>query len=219
MKPLKLDDFRGPVGPPHEVIARVACKADSGQWRVRDLEETFEARVAASCLVQPSSEDEVLVCRSGERAWILAVLEREQDGPVVLRNRSDVVFQSTEGFVKIEGRQGVQVETQGECKVSASRLRVLSRLLEVVNEQLNWFGVRVEGRFRSLRMVGDTVESVVNRLFQRARFSRREVEGLEQVRCGKLDYSAESTMRLHACHVMALADELAKIDGDQIHLG
>ena len=219
MKPLRLDDFRVPEGVPLEAIARIDCEVENGHWRLRDAEETFDARLASSCLLLPAPGDEVLVCRLEERAWILAVLERAQEGPAVLRNRTDLVFQSTDGCVKIEGGQGVQVETQGECKISAGRLRMSSRLLEVVNEKLSWVGNRLEGRFRSLRMVGDTIDSVVNRLFQRARFARREIEGLEQVRCAKLDYSAESTMRLHARHVMTLADDLAKIDGDQIHLG
>ena len=73
--------------------------------------------------------------------------------------------------------------------------------------------------FGRVRIVSDLIESFADRLLQFARWSQRTVEGIDQVRSGQIDYRAEQLMQLQAQNLVANASNLAKVDGDQIHLG
>ena len=48
---------------------------------------------------------------------------------------------------------------------------------------------------------------------------RRTVEELDHVRAEQIDYAAKKTMSLHGDNAIVTANELVKVDGEQIHVG
>jgi len=67
--------------------------------------------------------------------------------------------------------------------------------------------------------VGRFFDAVFERIAHKSRWSYREVEEMDQVRSGQIDYRSAKNLNLRGKHALITAEELVKIDGDQIHLG
>jgi Protein of unknown function (DUF3540) len=49
--------------------------------------------------------------------------------------------------------------------------------------------------------------------------SLRTVEAMDQLRAGQIDHVAQGTLNLHGENAVVTAEELVKLDGEQIHVG
>ena len=202
------------------VVGRVVSKV-SGSWQVttEDGADT-RANAAASCLLQPRPGDRVLLFCTGQQSWILAILERsesradnviETDGPLTVRSRTGSVSLAAETRLAMTGRSRIEMESPS--------VGVRAGLLNLVARRADWLAGRVEGKFDSLQLVGKLVQSVFDLVRQKSRASYREVESFDQVRSGQIDYRADHTMSLKARNIVGKADDLARVDGRQIHIG
>ena len=70
-----------------------------------------------------------------------------------------------------------------------------------------------------LALVTETLDSVLDRFSQRVKRSYRTVEETDQLKAERIDYTASSTMSLHGENALVTAEQLVKVDGEQIHLG
>ncbi len=178
-----------------------------------------KARQASSCLLLPQSGDRVLVFMSGDECWILAVLDRKGTEPLKISSSHDLVLQSVDGSVRVNGRKGVDIESRNRVSVESADFRLSSAFAEVITGKLNWLGQQVEAHFGAVRLFGRLFESVVERFSRKSRSSFREVEEIDQVRSKHVDYRADGNMCLRGRTVLAKGKDLVKVDGDQIHMG
>ena len=86
-------------------------------------------------------------------------------------------------------------------------------------DRLHAVGRDVTASIGQVKLVGNLLESFVDRVTQFAKNTLRVVEGADHVRSGVADYQAEQTMSLRGRQLLATAEELVKVDGGQIHLG
>lgn len=205
---------------PIHAVVQVAS-IDGETIRVAGKAGTFLARRAASCLLQPEVDDRVLV--SGElpdALYVIAVLERAADKPQCLALGEGVAFSVVDGkhlTIAVTGklalRAGSELALDADELVARARQGTLlfSRLRSLARDAVLTIG---HGR-----LIGDLVESTLGRLMQFAGASQRTVAGVDQVRSGNIDYRAEQTMNLQAQNLLANADKLVRVDGEQIHLG
>jgi hypothetical protein len=77
----------------------------------------------------------------------------------------------------------------------------------------------VRAQIDKLKLFAEHVDSVAERVAARVRRSYRTVEECDQVRAERIDYVAKGTMTLHAENALLTAEELVKLDGEQIHVG
>jgi hypothetical protein len=185
-------------------------ETDSGRRR---------ARRALSCLVEPRARDRVLVATSTSEAWVLAVLERADTAPVELRVDGDVTLAAPSGRLGLVAQDGVAITTASEVAVASASLRVSTVAAEVSVDELGFFGRVLKGDVGRMQLVADAVDSVIGRVTQRAQRVYRFVEELEHVRAERLDMQAKRTLHLRGKDTLMSAEELMKINGDQIHLG
>ena len=210
---------------PHEadrlgVVGRVVSKeADAWMVATEDGAHT-RAHAAASCLLQPQASDRVLLFRTGQKSWILAILERsdsqgdnviETDGPLKVGSRTGSLSLAAGTRIAMTGRSGIEMKSPS--------VGVRTGLLNLVARRADWLAGKVEGKFDSLQLVGNLVQSVVDLVRQKTRASYREVESFDQLRSGQIDYRADQTMSLKGRNIIGKADDLARIDGKQIHIG
>lgn len=208
----------GAAAAPAQFAARVEQAIAAG-WRLRADHGPVLARRAAGCLLRPKAGDRVLVFAERDEAWILSVLDRtgagerviETDGPMGLRCRS--------GNISIHAEKCVEVRGDEAIELRSARLGVRAAVTRLVSKNVTWLCDRCEGRFNVLRLVGRACEGLFDRFRQRARTSIREVETLDRVHSGEIDYRAEANLSLEARNLLSRAEHLARIDGDQIHLG
>lgn len=110
-------------------------------------------------------------------------------------------------------RAPVRLVTRGNTElVVDGALSVSSRAFSLASARALFDVERVDAVFGK-------VEAVIERVLQRVKRSYRFVEETEQVRAGCIDIAAQSTMSLHAENAMVTADNLVKVDAEQIQLG
>jgi len=197
----------------------VALRAD-GSIAVRTGNGDHEARRALSCLVAPEVSDLVLVALSPtEGAFVLAVLKRESGAATALAVDGDLEVRLTSGRFRVAAQEGVELVSARTVSVVAAGLDLNAGEGNVVLQRLSFLGDAVRAEIDRVRLIAGRFDSVLERLSQRVKRSYRTVEEMDQLRAERIDYTAEKTMSLHAEHTLVTADELVKLDGEQIHLG
>jgi Protein of unknown function (DUF3540) len=195
-------------------------EAGGGLLRVRAAACEYEAKRALSCLVEPIADDIVLVALAPNgAAYVLAVLEREEGARVTLSAEGELTLRQRHGRLTIAAQDGIDLVAAEDISLMGRALRVTAAEGSVVVEKLAVVGGAVLAELDRVKLVAHTFDAVLDRLSQRVRNAFRDVEETDQVRAERIDYTATSTMSLHAENAVVTAEQLVKIDGEQIHLG
>ena len=80
-------------------------------------------------------------------------------------------------------------------------------------------GSRSSPTLPRLRVVGDLLETIAEHVLLRTRRSSRFVAETDQSRSGSVDTRAETSLHLHARAAFVSAQDLVRVDADQIHMG
>ncbi|EYF05089.1 DUF3540 domain-containing protein [Chondromyces apiculatus] len=201
-----------------------------GAFTVRTGDFDCTARRARSCLVAPQVGDEVLVSFGREgRCFVLAVLDSApevQPGatpgatrPTTIEVDGDLDVRVSSGKLGLRAARGVSVTSGDELNLVGKALSVSALEGTVFVQQLAYLGSRFKAEVEAIKTVGSVCDAVFERVSQRVKRSFRAVEDLDQLKAGKVDYAAETTMSLRAEHAVVHAEELVKVDAKQIQLG
>jgi hypothetical protein len=179
------------------------------------------AKRATSCLLEPVPGDVVLLAAVDleHPAYVLAVLEREAGAPGNIVADGDLGIKVPGGALSVVAAQGVRVVSTQEVNVVSGAVRVNAVDGSVTLERLSFLGKWVRAELGKAKVFGETLDSLLDRVSQRVKRSYRTVEECDYVRAEQLDYAAEKRLSLHGETALITAQNLAKVDGDQIHLG
>jgi hypothetical protein len=217
------DDIANPrhADPVTQESGRVVAIRDDGAAVVRTAAGDLVARRAVSCLVAAEVDDLVLLARSPrEGAFVLAVLRRDRPaGTTTVALDGDVDLRLASGRLRVAAQEGVDLLSAREVNVDAPKLRVNAVEGSVVVQGLSFLGGVVSAELEAVKLLASRVHSVVERVSQQVQRSYRTVTETDQLRAQRIDYTAEKTMSLHGEHALITAEDLVKVDGDQIHLG
>jgi hypothetical protein len=195
-------------------------RAEGVAVRVRTETGEYGARRAVSCLVQPELDDEVLVaCRASGACYVLAVLEREPGAATTLQVEGDLQVQVPAGSFGVAAQEGVSVVSAKDTTLVSGRIDVRAVEGSVALERLTYWGRVIRSEVEKIKLLAGSFDSVLERWSQKVKRAYRNVEQLDQLRAQSIDYRADKTMSLHAGNALVTAEELVKIDGEQIHLG
>lgn len=199
---------------------RVLAILGDGSLRVRAASGDHAARRAVSCLVTAEVGDVVLLaCTPSEGTFILAVLSRETDAPTTLAVPGDLAVRVPDGRLTLAASAGVDLLSAREVGVTAGAVRVHALEGSVVLQGLSFVGDVVRAEIDRIKLAAQAFDAVVERVTQKVQRSYRTVAETDQLRAERVDYRADKVMSLHAEHALVSADELVKIDAEQIHLG
>src|SRR6202012_3994257 len=106
-----------------------------------------------------------------------------------------------------------------EVSVVSGAIRLNAVDGSVALERLSFLGKLVRAEIGKAKVFGETLDSMLERVSQRVKRSYRVVEECDHVRAEQLDYAAKKRLSLHGETAMLTAQHLAKVEGDQIHLG
>jgi Protein of unknown function (DUF3540) len=184
-------------------VGKFVVETDSGEYR---------AKRALSCLVEPAAGDLVLVASHPSGAsYVLAVLEREAGAPTRLTVEGDLDVCLAAGKFTVAAREGVGL-------ASAKDVSVASASVSVTTGEMSFFGKVVRAEIAKVKLLAQSLDSVLERVSMRVKRSYRKVEEFEQLRTARLDYVVENEMSLHAENAIISAEEVVKIDAEQIRL-
>jgi len=169
---------------------------------------------AASCLLAPAVGDRVLLAvEDGGEAFVLAVLAQRDPSAATISVEGDLSLRSTHGKVTVAAREGIDLVTAAAARVVAAAVEVSARdALSVVSDA-------VQAEVEWVKVYATTLDSFFERVSQRAKRSYRAVEELDQVKARHLDYAATGNAHVRARNTLLSADELVKLDAEQIHVG
>jgi len=190
-----------------------------GTIEVRHGSGTWQARRARSCLVAPEIGDGVLCAFGPAGTFVLAVLEGREGTPTRLSADGDLHIQSRDGRVAISSPEGVDLVSGGALAMTSAELHVRARKGSVAVQELGLFGKLLQAEVAKVALVAHEVDTVLTRLTQRAKRVFRFVEEVDQTRAGTIDLRAQNLVGIRGENAVISARVLAKVDGEQIHLG
>lgn len=174
---------------------------------------SLSARRAASCQLLPAVGDKVLVSGNlPDQVYLIAVLERSPDAPLETRLGEGVTL-------RVPAAGQLHIATDRQLYLHSDEMLLQGRQGHLVFSHFKAIVAEAILGLRQGRLFGDLFETSLARLSQLLGNSHRTVQGLDQVRCANLDYQAEQTVHIHGRDVLADAEHLMRVDGDQIHIG
>jgi len=176
------------------------------------------APLAASCLLVPEPGDRVLVALSPQ-PYLLAVLERSAQRPARVEFPGDATIVSRAGTLALAGREGVRVTAGKAIGLWSQSLSVRTGKAELVAETLGSAVQSLRANVQQLGVVTHTCEVVAERIAQRAARVYRFVSELDQLRAQHFDFRAEQSAQVKGETTVVTARQVAKIDGEQVHIG
>ena len=209
----KIETF--PPAQEHGTVTRI----DDAWIEVVAGADLLRCRRAASCLLAPSVGDEVLVAIVANRpAYVLAVLERSDATPAQLDMSGDTALRVRDGRLSIAA-DGIDLLSTADTNVISKKLEVRATEARATLDEIGVFARRLLAEVSSSKWIHATLERVADRVVERVGRSYRFVEQAEHVRAERIDYEAKKELTIRAENAVIVAEELAKIDAGQIHMG
>lgn len=175
---------------------------DGSDWLLRSGAAQVRARRAASCLLRPAVGDTVSLCLvAPDEAWVTAILEREAvDADVLASDRP------------------LQIEA-AELTLRADQIRLQSQSLEAATDSARLVGREVNLYGTVVKLVGQTLSSVFDRVTHFAKHHLRHTEAIDRVQAQHVEIEAGQMVRVSSEHTLLNGDKLIKARGGQIHFG
>lgn len=201
-------------------VSGEVLSAEGRRLRVQTALGVIEAPLAASCLLRPECGDKVLVSgASADECYVIAVLERVGGSAQHLQFSGDTVLSVDGGSLRLAGSEQLELHAGTAVSVAAAEVRMRASKAQLVFGELSAIGRVWNGTLGHLRLVGELLDSVMQRVTQHTRHSLRTVEETDQVRSGLIDYRADGNVHLQGQNTLINARELVKLNGDQVHIG
>jgi hypothetical protein len=198
----------------------VVTRADGAAVWVDTGDATYEARRAMSCLIAPLAGDVVLLGVGEDGgSHVLAVLDREGGEPAQIAVDRDLTVALPRGRFTVAAQEGICLATAGEATVASRSVSVTAAEGRVSLDRLAYLGRHLRAEVTHVRHVGTVLDAVLERVSQRVKRSFRRVEEVDQVRADQIDYTAKNQLGLHGHDAFVTAEQLVKVDGEQIHVG
>ncbi len=193
-------------------VTRLGAKLE-----VRVRGGSSRARRAKSCLVAPELGDTVLCAMDANGCWVLAVLE----GPTSttkLEAEGDLEVVAGRNL-SLHAAQDAELVGGNAVAVGASELHVRADSATVSAPRLGFLGRIVHAELSRLSLVAEEVDQTIERLALKAKRVFRVVDELDQTRAGSVDLRAQELMAVRGENTVIAARVLAKVDGEQVHIG
>ncbi len=193
--------------------ARGALEVDTESGR-------FPARRAFGCLVEPEVDDLVLLAVpfAGD-LYVLSVLERPTDSPARLTSEGDLEVELPAGRFTVAAKEGLELATSSTLSLASRALSIRARVGGVLVDELSYLGDSVRAHGGALEAIFDALDTVSERWTQRTKHALRVVEETDVTRARDIDTRAEGVLSMRGKHAITTAEELVKLEGEQIHLG
>jgi hypothetical protein len=193
--------------------------AADDELMVQTASGRFSASCAVSCLLAPELDDEVLVAvpTSGP-LWVLAVLARPTEAPLRLRLDTDASVECA-GQLSLFAVDKLELRSPKEVQTTATRVSTVAVDATVATENLSIVARVVEANTEKIKGVLGMVDTVLERLSQRVKRSYRFVEEIDMTRAKEIDIRAEDTVHFRGRNAFMSAEDLVKMQAQQIHLG
>lgn len=208
-------------GSPEVVHAFGTVQSEQGHFFVVETETSeYSALRAASCLLSPKVGDRVLIAADAKgECFILSVLVRNPKETAVIAHEGDLHLRIGGGKLGIVARDGVSVLSGGEVSLVTDGLTASAHRADLALDELRSVSKSVQVDIGKAKVIGEAIDGFFQRLSYRVKRVFRVVDELDHLKAKRMNYNVEQVMQMHAGNAVVSAEELVKVDGEQIHLG
>ncbi|MDR1166753.1 MAG: DUF3540 domain-containing protein [Deltaproteobacteria bacterium] len=183
-------------------MGKGAVSRQGDKWKVLVDGRERQARLAASCLLEPASGDDALWFGEGENFYILSVLERKD--PAAL------------GHIALPARAAVKTR---DLRLFSEKISAISAETEIQAGRFSLAGALGAFRFSILTFRARQLTEKVRHFLSRALTRRVDTEETADIRAKRLRQRAQEEISLEAQRITAEAEGPVKVDGATIQLG
>jgi hypothetical protein len=195
-------------------------RKEQGKYIVQAESGDYRCKRAASCLLEPQDGDWVLLTGLADGScYVLAILEREDESKTTVQVEGDLHVQLPQGRMTVAAQEGIHWVSGKDVSVTSAELNVQTMRGNVVVDTLSYVGTAVRAEMEKAKLVVEQFDGVFDRVSQKAKRVYRFIEEFEQLRAERLDYVTKKNMSFRGKNALMTAEELVKIDGEQIHVG
>jgi hypothetical protein len=180
--------------------------------------ERVQATAALSCLVAPEPGDLVLLGEACGRHFVLAVLERRQAQPLRLLVEGDLEVAAS-GRLRLHGEAEVAIASSATISATAPEAAMTARRARFSFGEVSAIARALTAQLGRAKLVGEALETVMERVLARVKRSYRFVEEGDHLRAGAIDHRAERSLHLRGENAVIHGGKVVKVDGGQIQLG
>ena len=174
------------------------------------------------CVVDPRPGDRVvLFLPEGHAPVILSIVERGEiaaTSPRTMRFPEGLVMDISGGPLTLRARKGMEIDSS-DTVLRSGRFSGQFSDCEIVSEKMSVTGGILSFIGRKIQQVAKSMDRVSEWFHDRAHGSIREIETLDRHVSGETMIESESIVSIQSKTALVSAEELVKIDSDQIHLG
>jgi hypothetical protein len=192
-------------------VGILAIDDASQRMTVRSGNVTFTAARAASCLLEPAAGDSVACLRiAPAEVWVMAVLQREEGTPNVLRSPGGLRVDVEGGALELQAaRIGLKTD---HLEAATKKMTLATDSADVVGRELTVVGTKI-------KLIGSLLSSVMDRVQHFSKHYMRTTDGIDRVAATHVECEAKQLMRIEGEHTLVNGRELIKARGAQIHFG
>ncbi len=165
---------------------------------------------ALSCLINPRVNDYVAFIDTGERAFIISILERG-DLKEALHMKSEAPIEISAPAIKLFGEETIDI-AGGNAHLAGINLAVTAEALQVTADT-------GEARINSLTHMGKSLKIVLTDILLRAAASLRVIDGSDYQKAKQINISADGYLSLKGDLASIVAKKDVKVDAERVHIG
>ncbi len=194
-------------------------------FSVRTEDGPLQCERADGCLLLPATGDLVLVstmasAQFGRQGFVLSVIKKSNARRASeIQHTGDLLIRTSQGDLNVTSDNNLSL-------IAADRTALLSKTLTAGAEsaELKAGSVSVaarlfKGSYQAVSLVAGRVEHVFSRLTQKMRNSVRMVEEYEEVLTGSSRLAVKDNYVVQTKNTFQTAEEIIKIDAEEVHLG
>jgi len=207
-----------PAYDPIQLVGQV-LSIDNGICTVQCDGANWHCARALSCLVEPQIGDEVLISGPDrDRVFLLAIIARPENTTVTLSVTGDMAIRSEAGAVSVHSARLTHIHSNQAVKLTAPNHEQENDSAIMKIGQMNYLGKKLDAVVGSTDFFSNVIGLMSDSFKSVARLCFRHVKEVDHVRAQTIDYEAEKLTRVHGGYTTLTAQEVMKINGDQIHM-
>lgn len=169
-------------------------------YEIIDENSLREGVLSASCFAIPRVGDKVLGFYDGNQYWIIAILASFGTCNLTI--------------------QGSDVEVDAKnFSLSAKEINTSSAEWNASHHSISIFSLDFIANIASMEWIGKKISAWIDLVLCNSRRTIRNVSEIETIQCGTYDLQVKESAVLSSGNTVITAQNLIKIDGEQVHVG
>ena len=131
----------------------------------------------------------------------------------------DLEFAAPNGNINFVSSEEIRFKSRQKVAMNSPDIDIDANRAHINITETHVTGQKFSGSIDNIRLMIDRMETVVNTVIEKAQNSYRFVEGLSQLRTGRLRTLVKATFQFKSKKAFMKAEDDFKIKGEKIHLG